>query len=340
LKKINYLKISLTDRLNVGIKKIKMKKVIFIGGTSYSGSTLLDMILANDPTGFSCGEVVALFQPWREHHIEPICGCGNPYCDLWKIVQKAGKENLYNTIFNLYPSVNFIVDSSKNQFWIKEQTQRLVKQDIDVKNVLIWKSPFDLAASYKKRNRLKDWERSVLSYYRVYFSLIDNFHPVSYKELAKTTSQTLQNICNTLGIEYFEQKSHYWEKDHHTLFGNNSAKVHLYSKDSSVFSNTRNKLVNSFDTEDANTTKNYKSIYYNVPNDPDLKTYIRNRLEHRNILSKVYQILEYDHHAQPPRIRKLMDEVKLPKLSLHLMKIVRGVRNSIRLLKNKSDGLS
>lgn len=53
------------------------KTAIFIGGSSYSGSTLLDMMLASGEDGFSAGEVSALFYPYRPHHINPECvnGC-------------------------------------------------------------------------------------------------------------------------------------------------------------------------------------------------------------------------------------------------------------------------
>lgn len=64
------------------VMRVKSKKVIFIGGTSYSDSTFLDMILANDPSGFSCGEVLALFHPTRSYHIDPLCGCGDRDCDF------------------------------------------------------------------------------------------------------------------------------------------------------------------------------------------------------------------------------------------------------------------
>ena len=37
------------------------KKVIFIGGSSYSGSTFLDMMLSSGDNGFTAGEVSALF---------------------------------------------------------------------------------------------------------------------------------------------------------------------------------------------------------------------------------------------------------------------------------------
>ena len=51
---------------------MKNNQVIFITGTSYSASTLLDMILSNDKNGFSLGEVNAFFRPYRKHHIEQI----------------------------------------------------------------------------------------------------------------------------------------------------------------------------------------------------------------------------------------------------------------------------
>lgn len=40
-----------------------MKKVIFVSGTSYSGSTLLDMVLANNKKAFR----VLLHQKWDKY---------------------------------------------------------------------------------------------------------------------------------------------------------------------------------------------------------------------------------------------------------------------------------
>ena len=51
------------------------KKVVFIGGSSYSGSTFLDMILStNGDNGFFADEVSA-FYLYRSHHINPECRC-------------------------------------------------------------------------------------------------------------------------------------------------------------------------------------------------------------------------------------------------------------------------
>jgi hypothetical protein len=96
-----------------------MKTVIFVGGTSYSGSTLLDMILSNDPRGFSCGEVYAMFWPYSPRHVKPVCMCGTHNCGVWETARTRGEEHVYETIFQYYPETDFIVDSSKDVFWIE-----------------------------------------------------------------------------------------------------------------------------------------------------------------------------------------------------------------------------
>jgi hypothetical protein len=79
-----------------------MKTVIFVGGSSYSGSTLLDLMLANAPDGFSCGEVSQMFHPYKKHHFNLVCGCGNSDCTLWSEVKQAGADKLYDTIFETF----------------------------------------------------------------------------------------------------------------------------------------------------------------------------------------------------------------------------------------------
>lgn len=65
-------------------------KVIFIGGSSRSGSTLLDRILGQIDGFFSLGET---YHIWERSFIEnQLCGCGTPFksCDFWKaVVEKA-----------------------------------------------------------------------------------------------------------------------------------------------------------------------------------------------------------------------------------------------------------
>jgi hypothetical protein len=209
----------------------KDKKVIFIGGSSYSGSTMLDMMLANHPEGFSAGEIHALFHPYRPHHFDPECGCGEPDCTFWMRVKKGGKKNIYKSIFSILPEVSLIVDSSKDPWWIRQQSEYLKQHDIQAYNLLIWKDPLAFAHSMLKRNR-KGWKKAWRNYYRLYLSIISHYVPVSYQELAKKPDQTLQKVCNKVDIPYHQSQKYFWNKKHHTLFGNNSAKVHLSQAES------------------------------------------------------------------------------------------------------------
>ncbi|MCM2285988.1 MAG: hypothetical protein NDI81_14475 [Desulfobacula sp.] len=233
-----------------------MKKVLFIGGSSFSGSTMLDMMLANSPDGFSVGEIQALFRPYRPHHFSPVCGCGNPECDLWKKVLASGEKRLYQTIFNEFPEISFIVDSSKNPWWINRQTSLLEQQGIMVYHLLIYKEPGDFAHSMVKRGR-KTWKRAWKNYYRLYLSLIENFIPVPYKDLAQKPAETISSICLSCGLEFHQDREKFWEKQHHTLFGNDSAKIHLYSEKNKNYHVASSRLPHQ-DTVEGR----HQSIYY------------------------------------------------------------------------------
>lgn len=206
------------------------KKVIFIGGSSYSGSTMLDMMLANNDQGFSAGEVHALFRPFRPHHFTPLCGCGDIRCELWDKVKKNGEKILYETLFDLLPNVSYIVDSSKDPWWITRQGMRLITGGFEVHNLLIWKEPGAFAHSMLKRKR-RGWLKAWRNYYSVYLSLIDDYIPVSYSGLVQDPEHVLKGLCENMNMPFNNNQHNFWDKRHHTLFGNRSAKIHLLKKD-------------------------------------------------------------------------------------------------------------
>ncbi len=210
------------------------RKVIFVGGTSYSGSTMLDMIIGNDTEGFSCGEIGALFHPYRSHHVTPRCGCGNPACDIWRRIRRAGPYGAYAAIFDMFPQVRFIVDSTKNPLWIKERTRELTAKGVDVRHVLIWKTPEEFRKSHEKRGRHSRIERAWMNYHHAYFSLIKGWRSIAYSDLVESPS-SLEKLCGHLDVPWFDGKQRYWDKQHHIVFGNDSAKIHLYDRASESF---------------------------------------------------------------------------------------------------------
>ncbi len=306
------------------MKQLHTKKVIFVGGTSYSGSTFLDMVLANSQDAFSCGEVNALFYPYRRHHLNPECGCGNPACNVWRIVKQGGVKQLYQTIFELYPEINIIVDSSKDPLWIRNRSKDLKEACIAVENVLIWKSPEEFFASRSKRGQSKGWQQEWINYHRYYFSLVDNWISLPYEQLART-ADTLEQLCGQLGIPYFEGKEEYWYKIHHTLFGNTSAKIHLYDKKSSNFRRCQNEL-NSTIEGGGSENITHKAVYYSSSAASD------EALKLRPITKKIKSILTES------SLSNAKDFSKDKKLRLNRLKMG-WMYDMYRKLKSSSSGL-
>lgn len=211
------------------------RTVVFVGGTSYSGSTLLDMMLANDDGALSCGEVYAIFHPFRRHHLrlDQLTSAID-----WPAIKRSGAKRLYNNLFDRFPNCRLIVDSSKSPIWISERTADLRAAGIRTKNILIWKTPNEFIESRRRRQNEKGWEREWVNYHRYYFELVRDWRSVRYRDLV-TKPGALQAVCEWLGIPYFPGKERYWERPQQTVFGNDTTKIHLHDESSGDFNRVR-----------------------------------------------------------------------------------------------------
>ncbi|MCB0060705.1 MAG: hypothetical protein KDE19_01265 [Caldilineaceae bacterium] len=281
-----------------------MKQVIFVGGTAFSGSTFLQFALANDPKGFACGEVSWLFRPWRADHIDRACACGDPHCSVWPQVLAGGEAQLYQTIFARFPEVEFIIDSSKNPFWIRRQQDRLKRQGIASRHLLIWKTPLEFAYSCKKRNRPGRWDREWINYHRLYVTLMDQWRAVKYADLARDEGPLLEAICSYLDIPYYAGKEAYWEKTHHTLGGNYSARLHLQSKEDAA-----DYVTNSFDKS---RMASYRSVYYREVDDPALAAEAAARAAESAQMQALLQLLEAKDLAHSGSTQAMPDQLRFP----------------------------
>ena len=92
------------------------KTLINICGSERSGSTMLDLIIGNDPAAFSCGEIYALYRPWRKHHFTPVCGCGEE-CEYLSEFKQIREDQFHNLLFETF-GFSWVVDSSKDLNWV------------------------------------------------------------------------------------------------------------------------------------------------------------------------------------------------------------------------------
>jgi hypothetical protein len=240
------------------------KTVIFIGGTSHSASTLLDLMLSNNPKVYSIGEVESFFHPFRPHHINPICGCGKVRCPNWDGLKDIGKWELYSEIFKQHPEIDIIVDSSKDPLWIKEQNKNLKYKNINTYNLLIWKTFNEYIFSLSKRSNQKKW-KSWISYHVEYLSMYGykEFYSVRTSNLLSNPQRVLSSICDSLNIEMIDSQELYWNKVHHTLFGSAASRIHLHEKNSTEFIRLKRFIENkeSEGQDDIYDMKKYRSIY-------------------------------------------------------------------------------
>lgn len=271
---------------------INNRKIILIGGTAYSGSTMLDMILGNDPKGFSTGEYRGYFFPWRLHHLQPHFN-SKEAAEFWGKVKKNKLVNIYRTIFSELPHLDFIVDSSKNPFWLKKMERIAFSHGYQVKHVLLWKTPEEFAYSMYKRKKINYWRKSWKSYYKLYLSLFDDYIPVNYSMLVKNEGY-LKKICEALEIPYFETKREFWNKDHYTMAGNRSAKIHLYKKDSDLFKESSGTLIDDHIDNKPSLDNKYRKIYYEIDNEflKNYATSIEEEIQSDQAIKKILQILE------------------------------------------------
>jgi hypothetical protein len=199
-----------------------VKKVIFIGSAPRSGSTILDMMLGNGEGCFSLSEVNAFYRPYRKHHWNSICPCGNVACKIRKGFENISEKDLYDYVFDEL-GMHTAIDSSKDLSWIIDQNMRLAdRPDIRVYNILIFKQPVSLAYSFYKRGYSLDKYKKHFNYYAKFLQTGMPFISVEYSALAQDPAGLLKRICEYIEIPYFEGKEEYWNKEMHHFFGSGS----------------------------------------------------------------------------------------------------------------------
>ena len=196
-----------------------MKKIIFITGTSYSGSTLLDLILSNNQSSISVGEIESIFNPVKPHHLKKIKEI--KYDPIWGKILKNGAENLYNNLHDTL-GVETIIDSSKNPAWIQFHIDRLPK-NISYSVILVYKSLPEFKYSFEKRGRY-NWAKVYKRFHSLLFNTIVNFYRIEYKEIPLKSEKFLL-LLDSLNIKPSKNIFEFWKQSKSNFFGNNNANI-------------------------------------------------------------------------------------------------------------------
>jgi hypothetical protein len=212
--------------------KNREKTVVFVGGVDFSGTTYLDLLLGRADNVRSVGEVRAIFRPTHISHLYPKCSCGTK-CDMWNNEIINTEDNLYSNIFDKFPDIDFIIDSSKSIPWIVKQSKRLLENGYNVKHVLIWKTLEHFLDSCQKRKKNEKWAiRKWTLYHEVYSRSISEKYVIALKSILKDRNKEINKIYNWLNIKYNIFEDINVNKVYHIAFGSATARLSLFEKGS------------------------------------------------------------------------------------------------------------
>jgi hypothetical protein len=192
------------------------KTLINVCGMPRSGTTMLGLMLASGDDAVSSGEACSWFRVARYRP-------GATIPDFFRSLADVDERVFHQHLMDLH-DVDFSIDSSKTFDWVVDQTRYGAETGVRVFNILVWKSPVDIALSWWKRGNYERWRAYYLRYHaQLLLSGVD-FCTVPYDALVEAPADTLQAICTASGLPYFEGKERFWEHDHE-LMGTNSAGV-------------------------------------------------------------------------------------------------------------------
>lgn len=211
------------------------KTLIFTLGAGRSGSTMLNLMLGNDDDSFSLGEVHAWFRPFRCHHFQMDCNCGNPNCPYWKQLLTV-KENRFHASAFTKLHKNFLIDSSKNLAWVIDSNQWAIENDFQVINLVIYKPIENYIYSIWKRGESID---AALKRYKTYYGRLLQLNlpiiSLPYSDLVSDTDEVLKTLCAITGQQFSPNKKEFWTREFHHLFGSGGIREQSRSKNSSIF---------------------------------------------------------------------------------------------------------
>jgi len=226
-------------------------KIIYIAGTSHSGSTLLDLMLNAHPKIVSVGEVVNLSRQLeyknRRKKVYTRCSCGAPslwQCDFWSgvnqemleaegkslseldVLDYTGSEVQHAPNAVLFRAVsktsgkNFIVDSSKSPARLAHLLQL---RGLDVHPVHLIRNPKGQIWSVAKKygGFLKHIVRYGIVHEQIRRQLELVPHSVvHYEDLVTEPERTLRGVLEPVGLDYHWRQLSWAEQVKHNVAGN------------------------------------------------------------------------------------------------------------------------
>ncbi len=226
-------------------------RVIYIAGTSHSGSTLLDLMLNAHPAIFSAGEVLKLNRQLGINHprkqTDVPCSCGATslwQCPMWSRVDARTRETAGKSLTELdmldygetdaarapnavvfkaiadVSGKSFVVNSSKLP---KRLAYLMQLEELDVYPVHIVRDPKGQINSVSRKHGgfLKHIFRYELIHEQIRRARRSVPHSVvHYEDLVRDPATALRSILQPLGLDFDPRQLAWAEAEKHEVAGN------------------------------------------------------------------------------------------------------------------------
>ena len=131
----------------------------------------------------------------------------------------------------------------------------------------------------------------------------------------------LKRACEYLEIPYYRGKEKYWLKKHHTLFGNISAKIHLYQRNEENYKKLKDTLTLDSSNKKIDIEEIHQSIYYNKLNDSHLESIVESKVNDSDHIKRILDVLNHNDILKSELVEKLeINQNKLEKILVQLQK--------------------
>lgn len=221
-----------------------MPKVVAILSCRYSGSTMLDFMLGAHSQGLSLTELRAFIVGGRSPFTCKVCDPPES-CPIWTpaftehLRGISPSPRLYDAIAQ-HTGAQVLVDSSKIiPGWFEHTLPGIDPQNLLC--VLITKSPEEYAGS--ERNKMgKNNPHSIPKIADLWWStnneILDFVDALAcqkiairYRDLVQHPQAVLTHVLGQLGLDYEPGIEHFWNFQHHPLWGNPGTRAHVVTDD-------------------------------------------------------------------------------------------------------------
>ncbi len=190
--------------------------VVHIVGSSYSGTTWLNLVLGSNPDAFSIGEMDHIAKLKR-----PLCVFEGDGCEVWSRFKLKSSENPFEQLARITGKRYLIVNNSRRFL------KAMRPPHITVRTIGLWRDGRAILASGLRKRPYqsvayisKSWKRTIRKKRRhLDRQPADSVKYMHYETLVSDRPRYVREICEFAGMAYDESMLEYWLQQHHFIGG-------------------------------------------------------------------------------------------------------------------------